>query len=229
LPPQLDDLQAIVAEHVAGRDRVVVLEAGCGSLSRLDMGPVAHVVGIDISQKQLDRNPDLAEKILGDITTYELPTDAFDLIACWDVLEHLDRPERAVARFFTAVRPGGLIVLKLPNLMSLKGQITKWTPHWFHVWVYRYVYRQKDAGREDTAPFRTFLRRSVAPAALRRQAEQAGLVIRYEGFYESNFQRRLRQNRAFALALNVLGGLVSLFSAGKISVGRTEYVLVLRK
>jgi hypothetical protein len=145
------------------------------------------------------------------------------------VLEHLDRPERAVARFFAAVRPGGLIVLKLPNLMSLKGQITKWTPHWFHVWVYRYVYRQKDAGREDTAPFRTFLRRSVAPAALRRQAEQAGLAIRYEGFYESNFQRRLRQNRAFAFALNALGGLVSLFSAGKISVGRTEYVLVLRK
>lgn len=42
--------------------------------------------------------------------------------------------------------PGGQIVVAAPNPYSVKGFVTRYTPHWFHVWYYRHVLHRPQAG-----------------------------------------------------------------------------------
>ena len=171
----LSELQDVTDRLLAGGEPIAVLEAGCGSATHVRLGDNARIVGIDISEDQLARNTYVSQKILGDIQTYDFDEGSFDIIMCWDVLEHLPDPEKALNSFARAVKPGGVILLALPNVYSLKGLITKFTPHRFHVWAYRNVFANPNAGRPGYAPFPTFLRTSVSPAALKRFAAEAGL------------------------------------------------------
>jgi SAM-dependent methyltransferase len=192
--PELVRLQTLLESFIEERGTLRVLEAGCGSYPMsVDLGPAKHIVGIDISQRQLDRNDVVDEKILGDIQTFPLHPQDFDLIFCWNVLEHLDRPDRALVNFRRALRPGGLIVIKVPNVLSLKGLVTKFSPHRVHVWVYRYVFGHPDAGQDDKAPFPTFLRLSMSPRALDRFARGNGLLVVYSCLFEAHNQLHLRQ------------------------------------
>ncbi len=61
-----------------------------------------------------------------------------------------------------ALKPDGIMVLALPNLMSVKGLVTKFTPHAFHTWFYRRVYRSAKTGEDDEGPFPTYFRRAVS-------------------------------------------------------------------
>jgi SAM-dependent methyltransferase len=211
----------------AGQPRRV-LEAGCGSLSHLRLAG-AHVTGIDISAAQLDRNPALDVKILGDLESYPLPAGAFDLVISWDVLEHLPAPERALANLAHALAPGGLLVLALPNRDSLKGLVTRLTPHRFHVWAYRRLWGIERAGEGDRAPFRTFLRPAVSAPAIRDFARRHALVIRSDMAYESLMQRRLRKNHPLVdLAFRAIGGLRFL-TGGRVDPTASDVLFVLER
>lgn len=227
--PEMAKLQAVVDALLEGRGAIRVLEAGCGSSSYLRWGPNAHLVGIDISARQLERNDVISEKILGDIQSYDLPAASFDCIVCWDVLEHLPEPERALAGFARAVKGDGIIILAFPNPLSVKGLVTKCTPHWFHVWAYRHLFGFPDAGTDDSAPFRTYLRFSLAPGAIRRFAAQHGLSVAYLRLYEALRQRRLRERyRLTGVAWRLFKGLVRVVSLGWASADLSDCIVVLR-
>jgi SAM-dependent methyltransferase len=162
-----------------------VLDAGCGKWRpEIGLDRCCHVVGIDVSPRALELNCMIDEKIVGDVQTYPLPRESFDVIVCWDVLEHLPRPRRALDNFTRALKPGGRMILGLPNIISPKAVVTKFTPLSFHVWFKRSVLKQPQAGLPGFGPFKTYLRWSLRPGALRRYAIQNGLDIdvfeRYE-------------------------------------------------
>jgi SAM-dependent methyltransferase len=217
-------------EHLA-RDRPLrVLEAGCGSLPTAYRLPAdAHRTGIDTSQRQLDRNTEIADKVLGDIATHRF-AEEFDVVSCWDVLEHMPRPEPALANLARATRPGGLLVVKVPNVHSLKGLVTKLTPYPFHWWVYRRVYGYDHAGVDDQGPFPTYLRRSISERGLRRFAGRAGLSLALVARWESEHQDRLRKRlRIPGPAWRALDRAVRLLTLGLLSLADTELLVVLRK
>ena len=58
--------------------------------------------------------------------------------------------------FCEALKQGGLILIGAPNPKSLSGVVTKYSPHWFHVWFYRHVRGEKQAGQPGQPPFPTF-------------------------------------------------------------------------
>ena len=143
-----DGLQQFLDESTRDISCLKILEAGCGSRSNIRFGDCVHWVGIDISAAQLDRNVGLSEKIMDDVQVHEFEPSTFDMVVCWDVLEHLKDPEAALVRFAAATKPGGLIVLKIPNLHSLKGQLTKLLPHGFHVkWYHTRAPVHQSCGR----------------------------------------------------------------------------------
>jgi SAM-dependent methyltransferase len=226
---EMQELQAVVTDFVSRRDRVRVLEAGCGSLTHVDLGERAYVVGIDISEIQLEKNSGLDEKILGDVESHDFPAASFDAIACWYVFEHLKHPERALARFAKSLRPGGIIVLALPNAHSVKGLITKFTPFRFHTWVRRRLLGRPHAGTPGHGPFPTFLRFSVAPQPLRRLAAQLGLSVRYLGMFEDPKQAVIRKK--FGMVGPVwrwVQGSTRALTGGRLETARTECLVVLQ-
>jgi len=228
MDPVIGELQSFVDGYFHARPEIRVLEAGCGSSSYLALRPGTQLIGIDISAKQLDRNKILSQKILGDIQTYDFPVGSFDMIVCWDVLEHLPNPEKAVQRFLGAIKDDGIIVLAMPNVLSLKGQITKWTPHWFHVWVYRTIFGRKLAGTEDQGPFRTYLRLTIAPERLRRFARQRGFTDVFFRTYEANTQQTVRARFGVVnKRWDLLRFLTRVATVGRVDATNSDYILVL--
>jgi SAM-dependent methyltransferase len=227
---EIDRLQEVLDAFLAPRDSVHVLEAGCGSTSHLDFRDKAYVVGLDLSERQLERNDSLAERILGDVESYPLPPRAFDVIVCWNVLEHVPHPERAIDNFARAVRDDGIVILAVPNVRSIKGLVTKYTPHRFHLWVHRSLLGRADAGTDGRGPFPTFLRAAIAPTALLRAASGAGLAATYVRSYEGNQQKRLRAKFGIVGPVwTVIRALVRTFSFGAISPDRTDCLMVLAR
>ncbi|MGH6680387.1 MAG: class I SAM-dependent methyltransferase, partial [Bradyrhizobium sp.] len=197
----INDVQQLVDEYLISHRGVTVLEAGCGSMSKVNFGSDARTIGIDISAQQLQRNTKLHEKILGDLHTYPLPKESFDIIICWDVLEHLERPREVLRNFFGACKPGGLIILAFPNLFSLKGLLTKLAPYRIHVWYYKYFLGWKDAGAEDTCPFPTPFRLAMAYPQLKKCAMQHNVAVELFSFRESGDMQFLRNSYSMINAL----------------------------
>jgi SAM-dependent methyltransferase len=222
-------LKSAMDRALAGRRITRVLEAGCGSATYVPIPDRARLTGIDISAKQLARNAFLDASILGDIQTYPLPGHSYDIVICWDVLEHLPRPRQAMENLLRSVRPEGLLVLAVPNLLSAKGLLTKVTPHCFHVWVRRVLFGERDAGRDEFGPFPTFLRRSITPRALRSFAVERGLLIDYFCIYESRMHVEFKDRHPFAAAIWIsVAAAVSVLSLGRVSAWRTDIILLLR-
>jgi SAM-dependent methyltransferase len=228
---QVTTLQSVVGRFTVRRESVRVLEAGCGEYpSPLGLDSRAHIVGIDISRAQLERNEWAQEKILGDVTAYGFAAAEFDVIVCWDVLEHLPNPEAALERFVHAVRADGLVVVKVPNVLSGKGLITKLSPHWFHVFVYKHVFGYPDPGRDDRPPFRTFLRFSIAPKALRRFAQRHGMLVEMCGTYEADKQQLVRSKvKLGGRPWRLVRGLIRIATLGYVDPEATELIFVMRK
>jgi SAM-dependent methyltransferase len=206
----------------------VVLEAGCGSASHLRLDGVGRLVGIDLSVAQLERNAALDERVQGDVQTHRFPASSFDLVLVWDVLEHLDRPLAALDNLIAATRPGGLLVVAVPNLLSVKGIATRLTPNRVHEAVIRRVYPYwPDA--EDVGPFPTRMRRSITPSALLCYAERRGLAIRRALVYESEFQQRVRSMcRLEGGRWRTLRRAVTALSAGRVTASGSDLLLVLQ-
>jgi len=178
-------LESIVVDLLKDNRNVTVLEAGCGSLSHFNHAKVGntHLVGIDISPEQLAKNTYLHESILGDIQDPKaLPPSSYDLIICWDVLEHLPDPTIALRNFTRATKDGGLILLASPNVFTVRGLITKFTPHLLHVWFYRYVAGHKEAGSPGSWPFRSYHRFAMSPPSIKKFASESGLTVELERY-----------------------------------------------
>lgn len=226
----VEKVKSIVDEKATDELALRVLEAGCGSMAHIQKRSNWHVTGIDISRKQLDRNEHIDEKICGDLQTYEFPSETFDMIICWWVLEHLSRPKAALRGFIRWIKPGGLIVLAVPNVLSFKGLVTKFAPHWFHVWVYRKILKRPDAGVDDQAPFKAYMRLVTAPHQLVKFAEEHGLSIRLLGTWEADYQQDLRRKIP---PLNWLWMLVEfllrIVSFGRLKLSQTECIVVLQR
>lgn len=59
-----------------------------------------------------------------------LPPASVDLVLYWHVLEHLDEPEAALCRIVPSIRPGGKVVIAVPNGDSLQARVGG--DRWFH-------------------------------------------------------------------------------------------------
>ena len=66
--------------------------------------------------------------ITGNFLGADLPSHYFDVITLWDVLEHLPDPLPVLQKLSKIIRPGGLLVLNLPNPESWEAR--RFGPLW---------------------------------------------------------------------------------------------------
>ena len=221
--------EALAAHLPTGRP-VEILEAGGGSFSHVRTPREGRITVLDISPEQLERNDYADEKILGDLEDPGVLKAEYDLVVCFDVLEHLDRPDKAFGNMAAALKPGGLLVIGCPDLFSTKGLLTKFTPHGFHVWYYRTIRGDENAGRPGYAPFPTHLRRTMGFETLKRAAETAGLEIVFARRYVGPAAEELKARRPLLHALYALPARIArIATAGRIELGETDWVMVLRR
>lgn len=222
-------LNELIEETFSKKEKVEVLEAGCGSITRLNVPSNFNVTGIDISQKQLDRNRYLNNKICADIQEYNFEPETFDVIISWCVLEHIRKPEKVLEQFSKALKPGGLLIIALPNIWSVKGMAAKLTPTWFHIWYYRHILKDENAGKDDNGPFKTYLKTSISPVGIAEFVQDKELVPVFFEYFTFSHYNEAKSKLPVYLAQELFSILLYLFSFGNIKKKNSEFVIAIRK
>jgi len=168
-----------------------VLDLGCGggfNGEMLKKAGAREVVGVERdpgaaaqARKRLDR---VVECDLAELDPADLGEQPFDAVLASDVLEHLQDAEGVLTRAVTKVRPGGAVVLSLPNVSN--------------VYVFSQLllktWPRRGSGIFDRTHVRWFAKRDMV-----RLLEQAGLdVLRVEPYFT-----RYRAIRTASLVLSL--------------------------
>jgi predicted TPR repeat methyltransferase len=133
--------------HALMPSGVRVLDVGCGTGSVTLIAATAR--GIDVHIGVLD-------------DAYLAGRDKFDVVMSSDVLEHLPAPAELLRLFVAAARPGGLVILSVPN-------VAHWSVRWNLLWG-RFDY--EPVGIMDATHLRWF-----TESSLRALVESVGLEI----------------------------------------------------
>jgi SAM-dependent methyltransferase len=75
---------------------------------------------------------------IGPIEEIKFPDNSFDIITIYHVLEHLPNPSRTLKEIQRILKPGGLLVVSVPNIQSLQSKIFK--TYWFHLDIPRHYF-----------------------------------------------------------------------------------------
>ncbi len=168
-----------------------VLDLGCGgghNGALLKQAGAREVVGIELdagaareARRRLDA---VVEADLAHLDPAQLGDRPFDAILASDVLEHLLEPEAALAKALTRLRPGGAVVISLPNISNVYVFAQLLAKSW----------PRRDSGIFDRTHLRFFAKRDMV-----RLLEGAGLtVLRVEPYFT-----RYRAIRYAALVLSL--------------------------
>lgn len=161
--------RARAVERLAGAPGRV-LDVGCGRGFLLEAfrrrGWRTHGTELD------DRSAAHAREVLrlevetGPVDDARWPDAHFDAVAIWHVLEHLSEPELAILRARRILRPGGVLMIGVPNFASPEALLAG--PGWFHLDVPRHVVH-------------------LTPGWLRGALAGAGFDVRRESFFAPEY------------------------------------------
>ncbi|HLR83391.1 MAG TPA: class I SAM-dependent methyltransferase, partial [Nocardioidaceae bacterium] len=147
-----------VEQYLADGQPLNVLDAGCGRMWTWDLGGLKfRLTGIDTDEDALrlrvEQRGDLDEWVADDLRTVELEDGAYDLVHSAYVLEHVDGAELVLERMAEATRPGGLMVVRIPDRGSVYSFLTRLAPHGLHVLYKRHIRKRPNAGKPGYGPY----------------------------------------------------------------------------
>jgi SAM-dependent methyltransferase len=223
-------LEKVIGNQIGAGTRLNILEAGCGQrwLLKLDSAKI-FLTGIDLDAQALqickEVRRDLDEAIHGDLRTVAFGDRRFGVIYSAFVLEHIAGAEDVLARMCSWLAPNGLIILEIPDPDSVKGLVTRVTPHWFHVFYYRYVLGIRTAGNPGHGPYRTYFDRVVSRRGMHDFCARRGLVVEEEVAFATDGPR----GRSKRLLIAFLTKMISVASLGAFSDRHADLLYVLRR
>lgn len=125
----VDQIEALIQPNAR------VADIGCGVGDLLSevrkRKPLVSVSGLDFSSKAVDGAraalPDGEFKHFAIECSLPYDSNAFDLVLCTDLLEHLENPKLVAAELVRICRPGGLVAIVVPD-----GDVDQFFGHyWF--------------------------------------------------------------------------------------------------
>jgi O-antigen biosynthesis protein len=131
--------QIVEAEHL-GRYRWAaslvsgkrVLDAGCGTAygsAMLAAAGARGVVGVDVAAEVLAavsaRMPEVVQLYEADVSNLPFPADSFDVIVCFEVIEHVENTDAVLDELRRVLAEDGVLAISSPN----RGVYAPGNPH----------------------------------------------------------------------------------------------------
>jgi 2-polyprenyl-3-methyl-5-hydroxy-6-metoxy-1,4-benzoquinol methylase len=132
-----DRRDAIYEHKTAG----AILDIGCSSGAFLESmrGPDWQLSGIEMSADTAKRAAARSggQIFAGDIMDAPFRPQSFDVITCFDVLEHVYEPRKVLAKVSEWLKPGGIYYVLVPNIDS--GEARAFKTYWYGLELPRHL------------------------------------------------------------------------------------------
>ena len=222
-----------VREYVLQRlgQPVCVLQAGClAPLRELALGELAEG-GFDVSVTAVDGDQPLARRVLeetrsayddvitGDLRTVPIPQRAYDVVYCAELLERVRHAELVLDRLTSALKPGGLLLLRTSDRYTAWAALTRMLPAPLRRAV-RSRFRPGVPG-----PFPPVYETLVSADGIASYTLMRGLVIAAR----STELTRPRVPAGLSSSVRITCAAISRLSGGRFTDSHDELLYVIRK
>lgn len=135
-----------IRNSLPGAPAPLVLDVGCGRGSLLAelAGLGARGIGLERTAPASFRGHADFELRVGELADQRFPAASFDAVMLWHSLEHLDDPQAILLEICRITKPGGLLLIAVPNNASWQARF--FGSNWFHLDVPRHLYFFGHAG-----------------------------------------------------------------------------------
>jgi SAM-dependent methyltransferase len=174
----LKNINALIARRIrgiAGDEELQILEAGCGRKWPIDLsGARYRLTGVDLDAKALEARKnevrDLHEAIVGDLCSIDFPRAHFDVIYSAFVLEHIKGAEEVLEKLVLWLKPGGLLILQVPDRDQSTGSSRESRPSGFTCSMRSTSTRTIGARVPQASPAMALIRRITIPSSAGRSS-----------------------------------------------------------
>ncbi|RCG31284.1 class I SAM-dependent methyltransferase [Sphaerisporangium album] len=205
--------------------RLDILIAGCGRGGGIDLERVeTRITGIDedlpVLRASTERRSDLDARFLGDLRATPLLPRTFDVVHAAFLLERVRHTELVLDRMVNALRPGGLLLIRMRDRASAYGFCDRALPGWIRRLLWR---RFAPAGA--VGPLPAIYEQVASREGIHSYCLMRGLMIAED--YSGTSGPALRGPHA-RLA-RVACKMVARLSGDRLPATRDEITLVIRK
>jgi SAM-dependent methyltransferase len=210
---------------------VSVLQAGClAPLRELGIGQLTEG-GFDISVTAIDADDPLAKSVLhdigpaygdvivGDLRTAPIPQRKYDIVYCARLIERIQHVELVLDRLVSALKPGGLLLLRTADRRSAAGLLDRLLPRPARRVVWSRLYPG------IPGPFPAVYEKAVCDQGITSYTMRHGLVIVSRG---SDLTLREHQTR-ISSGVHITCAAISLLTRRRFSARHDELLYVIRK
>ncbi len=215
--------------YLKGREGqpVTILAAGCTTAGELSTGdfPADDIVVTLIDDDQPATRaaaaaaPGLRGATLGDLRSVPLAPRAFDIVHCASLLERIEHAELVLDRLLSALKPGGLLLLRCCDASSAAGFLDRRLP----AVVRRMIWHRRRPG--EPGPHQAVYERLASARGVQAFVQMRGLTTT---------ERQVLGGLAGGLPTGPPGflaaqKLVARLSFGRLTAAHEELLFVLRK
>jgi SAM-dependent methyltransferase len=109
--------------------------------------------------------------VAGDLRTVPMPTRSFDVVYCALLLDRISHVELVLDRFVAALRPGGLLLLRIRDRDCAVGLLDRVLPRWAR----RMLWARLMPGRPGPAP--AIYEKAASDRGIQAYTQLRGLII----------------------------------------------------
>ncbi|MBI4778997.1 class I SAM-dependent methyltransferase [Candidatus Falkowbacteria bacterium] len=114
-------IENLLKNFLFATNKKLILDLGCGTGTELEkLAKYGTVSALDINQSALALAKEKkCQAILADIEKFTLPKENYDVICCFDLLEHLNEDEKVLNNICQSLKNNGYLFFTVPAVKSI--------------------------------------------------------------------------------------------------------------